>query len=350
MNLTAIVAFLLVTAKTVVHSLPASPNVILPQNLTNLDLSLTSGLAEPANLTDHSLFSIENCGVATRDISLLLYSLQSAVLQAYADSVSGVDSVHCFRSMFKSNDAKQAVQLVLDAIYHRNGRYGLLPAPDILTTPRIACVSQETVQIYIDLKLSYDPWQRCLTGSPSQSSIKGFYAEGTVYTFLCPEFDKQRPWPSQNHCPTLHYNQFAGDVNIIYRSYQIYTLIYELVQFYLGRNALDRDSNPPEALNWNDCVRYDTIYSVLNPSNFQIYTALVAQECTDCPDPRFAPFGPQNSLSSNFLPVNLSQPSNTLSTSNSRQTQVTAVGPDVSRPPAGILMFTNDTVSNAGVA
>lgn len=71
----------------------------------------------------------------------------------------------------------------------------------------------------------------------------------------------------------VHKNRFAGDPNIFYKKYQIYTLIYQLVRFYLDFHALDEHTDPPEQFDWNECVRLKALDSVINPTNMQIYTA-----------------------------------------------------------------------------
>lgn len=175
--------------------------------------------------------------------------------------------------MFKRNEAVDAVQAILYAISQWKAKKGLIPDPVQPKAPRIACVAQDSASVYKSLKLDYDPWQRCLVGSPRSTPIAAFYAEGTAYLFLCPAYFVQKDKPDNSHCPVVHNNRFAGDPNALYKNYQVFTLIYGLARFYLGDNALDNDSDPPEQFDWNECVRLRVLDSIRNPTNLQIYTA-----------------------------------------------------------------------------
>lgn len=103
--------------------------------------------------------------------------------------------------------------------------------------------------------------------------MQAFYAEGTIYTFLCPAFFVQPQVSTQNNCPSVTHNMFWGNSGKVYRNYQTYILLYQLIRFYLGDNALTDQSDPKEQLDWNVCVDLDTLHSVLNPTNLQIYVA-----------------------------------------------------------------------------
>lgn len=150
----------------------------------------------------------------------------------------------------------------------------LEPSQQRNTDPEIisACVTVDSAKLYGYLNLGYDPWHRCLVGGPRSTPLQAFYAEDTVYTFLCPAFFVQ-PQVSTYHCPSVTDNTFSGDSGLFYQKYQTYILLYQLIRFYLGDNALTSYSDPKEQLDWNDCVRLDTLSSVLNPTSLQIYIA-----------------------------------------------------------------------------
>ncbi len=192
-----------------------------------------------------------------------------------SDSVFGVSSPYGFRSMFKEESATEAVEAIFNAIYYSKARVGLSPEPKVLKSPRFACVTEDSAQIYRSLDLDYDPWQRCLvSGSPRHTPVPAFYAEGTAYIFLCPAFFVQEDHPTSPHCPAVHHNRFAGDPNVFYRNYQTYTLMYQFIRFYLGDNALDSTTDPPEQFDWNNCVHsLGMLNSVRNPTNLQLYIA-----------------------------------------------------------------------------
>lgn len=175
--------------------------------------------------------------------------------------------------MFKKDEAQEAVVAILDHIHSLKGKANLRPSPDLLSSPRLACVTEDSAKLYDYLNLGYDPWHRCLVGGPRSTPIQAFYAEDTVYAFLCPAFFVQPRMSTENHCPSVTDNEFSGDSGIFYRNYQTYILLYQFIRFYLGDNALTKHSDPREQLDWNNCVRLDTLNSVLNPTNLQIYIA-----------------------------------------------------------------------------
>ena len=106
-------------------------------------------------------------------------------------------------------------------------------------------------------------------GSPHQA----FSAFGTAYIFLCPGFHDQTLAPVGSHCPSVVNNRFVGDVEIFYRNYQMYTLLYGVVCFYLQKNVLGPRSPPKEVFDWDQCVGCGVVDSGRNPTNLVLYTA-----------------------------------------------------------------------------
>ena len=186
---------------------------------------------------------------------------------------NGVDSTFGFKAMFKGDEAQDAVVTILDHVYYLIGKRNLNPRPDRLTPPRLACVTEDSARLYAFLNLGYDPWHRCLVGGPHSTPIQAFYAKNTVYTFLCPAFLVQPPISTRNHCPFVTNNKFSGDSGAFYGNYQVYVLLYQLIRFYLGHNALTRHTDPQEQLDWNACLCLNMLDSVLNPTNLQVYIA-----------------------------------------------------------------------------
>lgn len=89
------------------------------------------------------------------------------------------------------------------------------------------------------------------------------------------------------------------DVDVFYRNYQMYTLMYELLRFYLPKNALGPRSLPKEVFDWNHCVAYTIESSVKNPTNLLLYIACMShqmivaqQQCLASPKPWEPPFAP----------------------------------------------------------
>ncbi len=218
----------------------------------------------------------ENCGYDHGNINDLFRESRSLLLKPLVDAILGTDSKHGFKTMFKSNLAKSTVEAILGGIYYGKVKAGLRPVTDIPKGPRLSCVSPNSAQMYKGLDLGYDPWDRCLGRAPGGTPIPAFYADGTAYLFLCPSFFVLEKDISKAHCPTVQNNEFEGDPDLFYRKYQSYTLIYHLLRFYLGENALDRYSDPPEKLDWNDCVRLGSrtvLDTVRNPTSLQLYIA-----------------------------------------------------------------------------
>ena len=248
-------------------------------------------------------------------------------LRARSDAHLGPISPHGFRAMFKSRDAIDSVGVILESIYVLKTKSGLKPSPDSQLEPRFACATEDMEGEYDFLNLGYDPWERCLRRSPEGVFPAAFYAEGTAYTFLCPPFNLQAPRPSTSHCPTVDVdtdNRFRGDQNLFAQKYQVYTLLFQLVRFYIGSWALNPYTVPPEQLDWNDCVfKLNSYDSTRNPTNFEIYTArkllppfahsnmaeivefpctVVIQQCTQEPIPPVANNASTPSLTSSSIP------------------------------------------------
>jgi len=76
-------------------------------------------------------------------------------------------------------------------------------------------------------------------------------------------------------CPTVVDNRFVinEDANVFYKDYQIYTLLYEMLRFYLGRDGLGPNSHPKEVFDWNLSIRYSTPASILNSPSILFYIA-----------------------------------------------------------------------------
>lgn len=147
------------------------------------------------------------------------------------------------------------------------------------------------------MNLGYDPWQRC-KATPGEAPAAAFCAEGTAFTFLCPSFFQQPLSPSGNKCPSVVTNLFSGDVYDFYRNYQVYTLFYTFIRFYLGALSLDSHSDPKETFDWNWSINLPLLASTKNPTNYVLFAALIAQGCDEIPDPGKPPFSSGLSLAS----------------------------------------------------
>lgn len=229
-------------------------------------------------MTDANSILVEGCGDEMRNVERAYNLARAAARVAKADVFRGTGSPFGFSAMFKSEASMYPVSYYLNMIYDSKGLINLKPDIAHAIPPRLACVQRNSASIYKGLRLSYDPWERCHHPRSTQMS-QSFYAVGTAYIFLCPIFHQQAPAPAGNHCPTVVDNKFVGDVDVFYRNYQMYTLLYELIRFYLQKNALGIISLPKEVFDWNHCVAYSTDSSVKNPTNILLYIACRLQLC-----------------------------------------------------------------------
>ncbi len=244
------------------------------RNLANPNQPLNIRPGQFNNLTTLDSFIAENCADRMIHISQRLDQIRWMAQVTLANArLYGVHSEFGFTAMFKQDEARQTVVTILDHIYQSRGKKKLRPRPDILSSPRLSCVTEESAKLYAYLHLDYDPWHRCLVGGPRSTPIPAFYAEGTIYTFLCPAFFTIPPISKRKNCPSVKDNKFSGDSGIFYRNYQTYISLYQLIRFYLGEDALSNSTDPKEQLDWNSCVKLNLLNSVLNPTNLEIYIA-----------------------------------------------------------------------------
>lgn len=61
---------------------------------------------------------------------------------------------------------------------------------------------------------------------------------------------------------------------LLTRTISFYRLIYEQIRFYLGQNALDDESDPPEEFDCNNIIQsLEIVESVVNPTSLELYVA-----------------------------------------------------------------------------
>lgn len=185
--------------------------------------------------------------------------------------VAGSDNP-AYRAMFKSNTVKSMVARRYHQIHDYQGTIGLNPTPVRVTAPRLACAAQDSARAYRNLKLGYNPWQRC-TAAPQGPPTELFYAKGTAYIFICPTFFQKPLAPFGSKCPDVTANLFTGDEMLFYGNYQAYLLLYAFVRWYLQTLALDTSSIPMEVFDWNWCINYSDLSSTKNPLNYVLFAA-----------------------------------------------------------------------------
>ena len=192
-----------------------------------------------------------------------------ALAPALNDVRLGLDSKHGFRALFKDGATSTFVLGILRSIASARPLTGLNPDPFMPTAPRFACVAPSTTSQY--WFLSFDAWVYCHLPDAGMA----FYVGGASYIFICPQFWQYDIAPRKSTCPSVRDNQFVGGGDPL-SLYLTYTVIHEMVHFYLGWDSLGPDSHPREIYPINGCVGLDPLDSIHNPANYHFY---VAREC-----------------------------------------------------------------------
>ena len=224
-----------------------------------------------SNYSDALSLDIENCGIFKPEVERGLRYMHHIADLARLIVAAGSGSP-AYRAMFKNDLVKSQVELHFNEIHEFRGSVGLKPTPFQVTAPRIACAAPNSVTTYRYLNLGYNPWQRCAAaahGPPNEL----FYADGTVYIFICPSFFQKPMAPFGSKCPDVIANLFTGDEMLFYGSYQVYLLLYVFVRWYLQTLALDSTSAPVEVFEWNRCINYSDLSSMKNPTNYVLCAA-----------------------------------------------------------------------------
>ncbi len=231
-----------------------------------------------SNFSDPHPIQIEHCGDRTSDVRLALSAVNRIANHAARMTGAGVQ-IRAFNAMFKTNKYQVPVERYLWSIYNYRASRDLQPSPYQPSLPRFACATPDSREIYSDLLLHFDPWQRC-HDTYGQAFPRAFYAEGTVYTFICPAFfqlsvepPKKGLAPTGRNCPRVQGNRFLGDVHAFYLDYQVYTLFNAMIRLYLGTLSLGDSSIPRESFDWNVCLRFKGYTSIRNPTNYGLYAA-----------------------------------------------------------------------------
>lgn len=159
------------------------------RNLTNLTQAFNANPDVLNILTNANYLIAENCSDRAFGIHEIVEGIKILARSALVDAqLSRVDSDSGFKTIFKEDKAQQAVVAILGHIYYFRGKRKLRPRPDALSSPRLSCVTKDSVELYGHLNMDFDSSHRCLVGGPRFKPIQAFYAEGKIYTFLCPAF------------------------------------------------------------------------------------------------------------------------------------------------------------------
>ena len=237
--------------------------------------STTSNSFETGNSThsnsstssvSRSGFIVEDCGNRTSDLMKTLDGISNIVRPALRDVGLGTFGRHGFEALFKENGTQTVVRYILQEIEEGTPKSGLQPDPGRLERPRFACATQSSLKNHPFLTI--DPWKLC----QAKGSPVSVYIGDTAYTFICPDFWTIPSSPDGDHCMSLRRNGFQGNGHGT-MNFQTYTLIHEMVHFYLGNSSASAITEPPEVYWPNDLVILHPKDSIVNPANYQLYVA-----------------------------------------------------------------------------
>ncbi|KAL8702972.1 MAG: hypothetical protein Q9201_003855 [Fulgogasparrea decipioides] len=246
-----------------------------------ISLSVAAQISSPLPLQNRR-YIIHDCGALTQQVQIAL-DLGKEPLAAAIDAASqGVAGGHGFQAFFKKNAAAKPVASMLKNIQTMKPIRGRKPNLFSASQPEFVCVDRDTFGRYPGIPRDPDPDCR-VTGS------FGLWIRGFKYIFICPKFFTLPISTTARHCPRVIDNMFER-TGYLLADYQKYSLIHEMVHFYLGRSSLGWDTNPQEMYKLNECVNLDAKNSLNNPENYQYFVAMVEQACTNAPNPFAPPF------------------------------------------------------------
>ena len=219
-------------------------------------------------ILSYGRYSVENCrAYLPRLTDVIDYAIDS-VKPAVTDAQLGHRSTHGFRAFFKYDGAKEYVEEILRSIYTMRPIRAMEPWPGQRTAPHFACVTRSSKELYPWVVV--DPWHIC-----QFSNTAAFWASESSFIFFCPRFFDNPERPTNlagRNCPGVRDNRWLHNNNNLYH-YQTYTIIHELVHFYLQHQSLSGISTPPEQYGIDGCVALSPLNSLHNPTNYQAYVA-----------------------------------------------------------------------------
>lgn len=137
--------------------------------------------------------------------------------------------------------------------------------------PRLVCVLKSDTVVLHYADQDSDVYEVC-KHDPALTIIH--YIE-TSEIFICPLFFQVPAQPSAGNCPTVNEttNRLEGNSDAFWHS-QMYFLLHELVQFYLGLSIEDWvEGGTNEAMDWNYAFSLSPMNVTLNALNYVLYVA-----------------------------------------------------------------------------
>ena len=252
-------------------------------------------------------FTIWGCGDNTGPLIRAIVDMSREAQFAMDDVEQGTTSIHGYTAFFKRNEYKTFIKELFNMIFQGLPAIAVGPAElleqttaerttRVMPSPQLVCANARTSQAF---GIPFDIVEHC--ERLLERSV--FVVQQSAYVIICPAFWNQRVIPelNRNRCPIVVDNQFYGQTftmrNGVEKSLEAerliglrrYALMHELVFYYLQRESLTMNSNPPETFDWNHCVELSAENSWRNPENWVLYAASKSRErpCKSGPNTMF---------------------------------------------------------------
>ena len=224
--------------------------------------------AVPNDIVKSHGYTIQHCGQFTFLVQKALENLYDVLLPAISDTHYGVGSAP-YQAFFKSSYYETIVEKILEYILF--GEAIRLELDKDPVRPHIVCALKSDTVTFSTAHSNIDVYQAC-TNDPFATVI--YYPE-TSDIFICAKFFDLIAQPIPQNCPTVNVatNKFEGNYGAFWVS-QMYFLLHELVNFYIGRTLEDRmQAQTDEKIDWNYAISLPADNATYNALNYVLYVA-----------------------------------------------------------------------------
>ena len=138
--------------------------------------------------------------------------------------------------------------------------------------PHIVCALEADTIVFPTADQNIDMYRFC---EDHHTSTVIYYPE-TDSIFICKSFFRLPAQPYAGHCPTFNKNtnQFDGSYAAFWVMSQMYSLLYELANFYLGLPLAERGNQTTnQTWDWDYAFSLSPRNSTLNALNYILYVA-----------------------------------------------------------------------------
>lgn len=212
-------------------------------------------------------YSIRNCSPRSPNIALLLKILKHE-LQPSINDLDSEDFSPAYTAFFKDIYYAPFIKRILENV--ALGTKFPLDGSSQLQAPTIVCVRDTNEIVYREAGSEKDAYTECIAHA-SLPTINLLHGQPRAI-ILCPSFFEDKPFPPRfpSGCLTVDHKskRFIEDERRLTR-YQLFSLLYELVHFYvmMARGG-DGNLRPVDA-----CMRLRGERAIHNPQNFVYYVA-----------------------------------------------------------------------------